>query len=252
MSTASTACRFEEVDRGVLVVAPRPELNEVQWADIEQIGDGIVDRVGRRNRPRVVIDLSDLNFMGSAMVALVVRVWRTIEERGGRMAVYNESPMVLEVLELAGLTRKWNMVDSAEEGVREVAAGGGAGGGLVPAAIAWVGLAAAGVGLYGVLTPGTLPQAAAVLCLCVGGLVSIAAAAFGFVGGVSIGSILAAVAGVGGAGVLIGGVLAISDPKPAAPPAAGSVEAEDDSPDGLSETEEPDGAGRDAETSAEE
>lgn len=231
MSTASSACRFEEVERGVLVVAPRPELNEVQWSDIEQIGDGIVSRVGDRKDPRVVVDLSDLNFMGSAMVALVVRVWRTIEDRGGRMAVCNKSPMVLEVLELAGLTRKWNMVDSPERGIREVAGGGGfsgeSGGGLMPAMIAWTGLAVALFGLYGVLTPGTLPLAAAALALCLGGLIAIGAAAFAFISGSTAAKALAAVAALAAAGGMIAGVLTLTGgdrPAPVVPADAGSLE----------------------------
>lgn len=112
--SAETTCRFEELDRGVLAVTLRPELNEVPWTDIERIGSGIVGRVSSRDKPRVLVDLTELNHMGSAMVALVVRIWKATTEKNGRMVVVNRSELVAEVLEISGLANKWTIVTSRE------------------------------------------------------------------------------------------------------------------------------------------
>lgn len=117
--TPETTCRFEELDGGVLAVGLRPELNEVPWTDIERIGSGVVGRVASRDRPRVLVDLSELNHMGSAMVALVVRIWKAATEKNGRMVVVNRSDLVGEVLTISGLAGKWTIVPSRDEALSE-------------------------------------------------------------------------------------------------------------------------------------
>jgi anti-anti-sigma factor len=113
--TPETTCRFEELDGGALAVGLRPELNEVPWTDIERIGSGIVSRVATRERPHVLVDLSDLSHMGSAMVALVVRIWKAVTEKGGRMVVVNRNDLVGEVLTISGLAGKWTIVPTRDE-----------------------------------------------------------------------------------------------------------------------------------------
>ncbi len=123
--SVETTCRFEELDRGVLAVTLRPELNEVPWTDIERIGSGIVGRVSSQPKPRVLVDLTELNHMGSAMVALVVRIWKATTEQNGRMVVVNRSDLVAEVLQISGLANKWTIVPSRDDALREFGAASG-------------------------------------------------------------------------------------------------------------------------------
>ena len=136
--SVETTCRFEELDRGVLAVTLRPELNEVPWTDIERIGSGIVGRVSSQSKPRVLVDLTELNHMGSAMVALVVRIWKATTEQNGRMVVVNRSDLVGEVLQISGLANKWTVVPSRDDALRDF---GGAGGYARPGASDRIGVA---------------------------------------------------------------------------------------------------------------
>lgn len=122
--SAETTCRFEELDRGVLSVTLRPELNEVPWTDIEKIGSGIVGRVTSRDRPRVIVDLTELHHMGSAMVALVVRIWKAVTEKNGRMIVVNRHELVGEVLEISGLASKWTIVENRDQALEAFGSSG--------------------------------------------------------------------------------------------------------------------------------
>ena len=96
------ACRFEQ-DGNLLVITLLPELAEVPWADVEEIGTSLEGRVRDRDKPQVIVDLTPLAHMGSGMVALVVRIWKAAQQQGGKMAVVNDHELVLEVLKLAGL-----------------------------------------------------------------------------------------------------------------------------------------------------
>ena len=144
MSTGETYYRFETVN-GCLTITLLPELNDKQWADIERVGSEIVERISGAPSPKVLVDLTPLSYMGSAMVALIVRLYKTVNSRGGKMVVVNQHELVFEVLKLAGLTKLWTIVGTRQEayatlGIKATAPS--TGGGL---ATGGMGLVAAGV-----------------------------------------------------------------------------------------------------------
>ena len=97
------------------VVAFNPSLGDCRWGDIEKAGNEIKERLGALSRPAFLLDLTRLEFMGSSVVALIVKLWKAVQEKNGQMVVVNDSSMIGEVLEIAGLTRVWTVVDSHEE-----------------------------------------------------------------------------------------------------------------------------------------
>jgi anti-anti-sigma factor len=107
------------------IVSLLPELNECPWSDIERIGSEITSEAHATNKPSMVIDLSPLAYMGSAQVALVVRIWKAIRERNGQMVVVNTHPVVTDVLALAGLNKLWTIVPSRSAAFEEIGLGGG-------------------------------------------------------------------------------------------------------------------------------
>lgn len=112
-----------EIDNRRAVISLLPELNEVPWADIEKVGSEILGRIQSIPTPSLLVDLCALNYMGSAQVALVVRLFKMIKERNGKMVVANRHPMVLEVLTLAGLNKVWTIVDSRDRGLSMLGGG---------------------------------------------------------------------------------------------------------------------------------
>jgi anti-anti-sigma factor len=114
VSVGETYYRFESVN-GCLTVTLLPELNDKQWSDIERVGTEIVERISAAPSPKVLVDLTLLSYMGSAMVALIVRLYKTVNSRGGKMVVVNQHELVHEVLKLAGLTKLWTIVPTRAE-----------------------------------------------------------------------------------------------------------------------------------------
>jgi len=138
MSTTPTF-RFER-DHGRTIVTLLPELNDAAWSDIDRIGADIVQRLQEGPPPALLVDLCSLNYMGSAQVALVVRLFKTVKERKGRMVVANSDPMVQEVLTLASLDKLWTIVPNIEAGVRLLGGGHGEDDGARSVAGIWQGL----------------------------------------------------------------------------------------------------------------
>ncbi len=148
--------RFEDRE-SYSVLALYPLINEGQWGNVSEVGGEIVGRLKTLRKPALVIDLSTLEYMGSAQVALLVRIWKSLKQINGRMVVQCPGEMVREVLALAGLKSLWNIVDTREAALQslsitEYSAGSSTGAvgrsgsklGLLTLAIAFVGCSGAG------------------------------------------------------------------------------------------------------------
>lgn len=95
-----------------------PSLGEVNWGDVERVGTEVLKKVDELPNPTVVVDLSHLDYMGSVQVALLVRLWKSIKNRKGRMVVQVHSPMVQDVLKTAGLDKLWDFAETRPEALK--------------------------------------------------------------------------------------------------------------------------------------
>ncbi|WP_437205772.1 STAS domain-containing protein [Planctomicrobium sp. SH664] len=92
-------------------------MTEASWSEIEAFGADVKAELESRTRPACLVDLTPLDYMGSSIVALIVRVWKVVQSRQGKMVVVCTHPMVLEVLRLAGLDKVWKIETNLERGV---------------------------------------------------------------------------------------------------------------------------------------
>jgi anti-anti-sigma factor len=95
-------------------------MNKCQWSDIERVGDGVLKELEAINTPHLIVDLSELDFIGSAMLALVVRIWKVVKAKQARMVVVNRNPMVLEVFKISKLNEVWTILEFREDALYEL------------------------------------------------------------------------------------------------------------------------------------
>lgn len=122
MSTTTTnklPYKYETMS-GRSVITLLPGLNDVPWSEIEKVGAEILDLLRAKNSPQVLVDAGPLSYMGSAQVALVVRIFKAVEQANGRLLVSYEQPMVLEILTLAGLDKVFPIVQSRNAGLEQI------------------------------------------------------------------------------------------------------------------------------------
>ena len=119
MTTSETRYRYETTD-DYTVVSLLPPLNDIPWGEIESSGTEILQKLSDAPRPALMVDLSALDYMGSAMVALLIRLWKASGAENGQMVVVNREQMVKEVLVLAGLSKIWKIVGSRDAAVQEM------------------------------------------------------------------------------------------------------------------------------------
>ena len=102
------------------VLALKPAMNDVQWSEIEKVGDEVVKQIETLRAPKLIADLSELDYIGSSMVALVVRIWKIVKAKNARMVVVNRNPLVLEVFKISKLDEVWTITEFREDALYEL------------------------------------------------------------------------------------------------------------------------------------
>lgn len=119
MDQGGQTYEFEQyADYSVLVL--KPAMNDAQWGQIEKAGDEVLQKIESIKTPHLIADLSELDYIGSAMVALVVRIWKIVKAKNARMVVVNRNPMVLEVFKISKLDEVWTIVEYREDALYEL------------------------------------------------------------------------------------------------------------------------------------
>lgn len=151
MTEGQSLYRIEE-HPGYIVLSFSPAMSEAQMSTVDSVGADVLQRLEPMPTPAIIVDLSSLKYMGSAMVALIVRIWKAVSGRDGNMVVVNNNEMVQEVLRIAGLEQVWTIVPTRGEAIRRLdgetaPAPAGATSGLVLLALGVLALAGALAGL---------------------------------------------------------------------------------------------------------
>lgn len=92
-----------------------PTMVDQSWDAIDGNGQRLSSVLESANPPTCLVDLSELNYMGSAMVAFIVRAWKVVRGRNGKMAVVCPHPDVSQVIHVAGLDRVWTVCVTTTE-----------------------------------------------------------------------------------------------------------------------------------------
>jgi anti-anti-sigma factor len=109
----------QEVD-GHAVVHLKGELD---IATVDDLRDNL--RTARQSYgDHVILDLTDLDFMDSQGLSVIVGCHKTVTAAGGGLALVAPRPIVRRTLEITGLSGRLHVFDSIEEAVapRETAA----------------------------------------------------------------------------------------------------------------------------------
>ena len=105
---------YSETDDFVLVRIG-DELASEAWSRVTLVLDELIGQLIRLKSRPILVDLSMLNNTSSAVVAAVVRIWRSIAAIDGRVIVLTPSAEALSTFALAGLVTKITFVEDLGE-----------------------------------------------------------------------------------------------------------------------------------------
>jgi anti-sigma B factor antagonist len=108
----------------VTVVQLGPNYDSLNDEALAEFGEALLAEATHAEPPRLVVDLSPTDYIGSSFLELLVRAWKRIKERDGVMALCGVRPFCAEVLQVTRLSTLWAVHATPEEAVAALTQGG--------------------------------------------------------------------------------------------------------------------------------
>jgi anti-anti-sigma factor len=86
---------------------------ELDIAGVPALREAISQICAAHAEPRVLVDLSHVDFMDSGGLSGLVKAWKRVTEPGGRFVLAGVRPRVRRVLEITRMTDAFEMCDDA-------------------------------------------------------------------------------------------------------------------------------------------
>lgn len=88
---------------------------------LEELGEVLLSEATYAEPPRLLLDLSRTESIGSRFIELLVRAWKRVTMRGGAMVLCGVQPFCAEVLRVARLDTLWSSYSTRDEALAAVA-----------------------------------------------------------------------------------------------------------------------------------
>lgn len=101
---------YSETDNAIRLIKLSGKLDILGTGEIETRFAGYC----AGEKVRVVVDLSEVDFLASIGIRLLILTAKSIDSRGGKMALLNPTPDIKDVLEITGIPAIIPIYDSFE------------------------------------------------------------------------------------------------------------------------------------------
>ena len=109
-----------DVDGRTLIVIPMVEGSGFRYQQLHVEANALQRKLETREFANLVVDLSNLNYFGSELIGVLIRLARAVTNTDGRVAICGPSPKMLEVLESMRLTKLWPIFASRDDAMKHV------------------------------------------------------------------------------------------------------------------------------------
>jgi anti-anti-sigma factor len=92
---------------GVLTIVPLGDVGAFRWDEMEQASKAIFETLSRGPGARVLVDMGKLRYCGSILLALMLRIWKSISPQNGVLVFCNVSDEVADILRHTRLDTLW-------------------------------------------------------------------------------------------------------------------------------------------------
>ena len=105
-----------KVENGILNVAIKGRLD----AATAPVAEGEINKMLEGEENRLLFDLSDLEYLSSGGLRVILGAAKEIRRREGKVALAALKEYVYEIFEVSGFTAMISIKDSIEDGLKEV------------------------------------------------------------------------------------------------------------------------------------
>jgi len=108
----------------VTVVSVGPgNIDSLDEPRLSEIAEVLLDQAVQAEPPRVVLDLSETEVIGSRFIELLVRAWKRLAQRGGTMALCGLRPFCAEVVRVMRFDALWHVFADSRAVIEALCAG---------------------------------------------------------------------------------------------------------------------------------
>jgi anti-sigma B factor antagonist len=104
------------------IVELGPSYDSLDVDALDEAGSVLLTQAAIAEPPRLIIDLSQTAFVGSTFIELLVRTWKLLGQRGGRMALCGLHPFCIDVFRVTRLETLWDVYATRNDAVRAITA----------------------------------------------------------------------------------------------------------------------------------
>ncbi|HEY7119817.1 MAG TPA: STAS domain-containing protein [Tepidisphaeraceae bacterium] len=92
--------------------------DDLDTTEFDRLNDGIADVFRDEPGGRWLLDLAKVNYMGSAVLGLMVNIRHRVKGMGGRLALCNMSPRLHGIFKACCLERLFTIARTRDDGLR--------------------------------------------------------------------------------------------------------------------------------------
>jgi anti-sigma B factor antagonist len=105
---------------GITIVEVGVEYDSLDVAKINEFGSTLLSAVAQADPPKVLLDLSATNFIGSSFLGLLIRAWKRLRDRRGTLALCHVNDICGDVLRASKLDMIWQIFPDREAAIRQL------------------------------------------------------------------------------------------------------------------------------------
>lgn len=88
--------------------------------DINSLQESIMSVIEQTERINLILDFSNVKFLSSAVLGLLIRVSKRIYERDGRLRLCNIDPKIYEIFKITRLTKTFDIYKNIESATKDL------------------------------------------------------------------------------------------------------------------------------------
>ena len=110
--------RLESSDSAQLIELTLPQT--LDSSEFDDLNEAILGMISARKSDRWVIDLGQVDYMGSAMLGLMVNLRQQIKSAGGKLILCAMPPTLLQIFRTCCMERLFTITRTRDEALRSV------------------------------------------------------------------------------------------------------------------------------------
>jgi len=113
-----------ERQAAVTVIHFGVEYGSCSWAKLEQTEESVLRLAENADPPRLLIDLTNTDYFGSAFLNVLVGCYQRVKRRRGRFSLCGVQPDLMRELEVTRLTELWPVYATRQQALEAERDGG--------------------------------------------------------------------------------------------------------------------------------